>query len=212
MYYRSFRFCITDEHEILLNKGVFKKERLTLKFSRVQNVNIAEPFYFTPIGLVNCIFDAAGSVAQEAVLPGVTKDYAQQMRKRVFDYKAQQQPSVELADTAQSHIEEQSENSLVITNKEIAKFGLMSNMAILALAAIAPFMNVAIDFLEQQFITKIEGFYQQELGMMANAAVFAVITLIIMLVFIAVFLSVTMSLIRFYNYRSEEHTSELQSR
>ena len=201
LYYRSFRFCITDEHEILLNKGVFKKERLTLKFSRVQNVNIAEPFYFTPVGLVNCIFDAAGSVAQEAVLPGVTSGYAQQMRKQVFDYKAQQQPSAEVADTAQSHIEEQGENSLFISNKEIAKFGLMSNMAILALAAIAPFMNVAIDFLEQQFITKIEGFYQQELGMMANAAVFAVITLIFVLVFIAVFLSVTMSLIRFYNYQ-----------
>ena len=62
LYYINFKFCISDDHEILLNKGVFKKERLTLKFSRVQNVNIAEPFYFTPVNLVNCIFDAAGSV------------------------------------------------------------------------------------------------------------------------------------------------------
>ncbi|WP_350608633.1 PH domain-containing protein, partial [Pseudoalteromonas sp. MER144-MNA-CIBAN-0113] len=76
LYYKSFRFCISEEHEILLKKGVFKKERLTLKFARVQNVNIAEPFYFTPINLVNCIFDAAGSVAQEVVLPGITKEHA----------------------------------------------------------------------------------------------------------------------------------------
>ena len=66
-YYQNFKYRITDGHEILLNKGVFKKERLTLKFARVQNVNIAEPFYFQPVNLVNCIFDAAGSSAQEAL-------------------------------------------------------------------------------------------------------------------------------------------------
>jgi len=197
LYYLNFRFCISDDHEILLNKGVFKKERLTLKFGRVQNVNIAEPFYFTPVNLVNCIFDAAGSVSQEAVLPGVTKSYAEQMRKQIFAFKALQQnedeqPALSEADLA--------ENSLRISNKEIAKFGLMSNMAILAIAALAPFINVFIDFLEQKIIYKVEGFYQQELGMLANAATFAMITLIVMLVLMAVMLSVTMSLIRFYNF------------
>lgn len=196
LYYKSFRFCISEEHEILLKKGVFKKERLTLKFARVQNVNIAEPFYFTPINLVNCIFDAAGSVAQEVVLPGITKEHAQQMRKQIFAYKAQQQ------DTVTDNVDHQvtAQSSLFISNKEIAKFGLISNMAILAFAAIAPFINVVIDFLEQKLIAKMEGFYQQELGIVANAAMFAVITLIVLLVIIAVLLSVGMSLIRFYNY------------
>ena len=196
LYYINFKFCISDDHEILLNKGVFKKERLTLKFSRVQNVNIAEPFYFTPVNLVNCIFDAAGSVTQEAVLPGVTKAYAQQMRKQIFAFKAQQQPDEKTPSS--EHFE--AENSLHISNKEIAKFGLMSNMAILAMAAIAPFINVLVDFLEQQIIAKVEGFYQQELGLLASAATFAMITLIALLVLTAVMLSVGMSLIRFYNF------------
>lgn len=196
LYYINFKFCISDDHEILLNKGVFKKERLTLKFSRVQNVNIAEPFYFTPVNLVNCIFDAAGSVTQEAVLPGVTKAYAQQMRKQIFAFKAQQQPDEKTPSS--EHFE--AENSLRISNKEIAKFGLMSNMAILAMAAIAPFINVLVDFLEQQIIAKVEGFYQQELGLLASAATFAMITLIALLVLTAVMLSVGMSLIRFYNF------------
>ncbi|MCK8135472.1 PH domain-containing protein [Pseudoalteromonas sp. 2CM28B] len=196
LYYINFKFCISDDHEILLNKGVFKKERLTLKFSRVQNVNIAEPFYFTPVNLVNCIFDAAGSVTQEAVLPGVTKSYAQQMRKQIFAFKAQQQPDEQTPSS--EHFE--AENSLRISNKEIAKFGLMSNMAILAMAAIAPFINVLVDFLEQQIIAKVEGFYQQELGLLASAATFAMITLIALLVLTAVMLSVGMSLIRFYNF------------
>ena len=197
LYYLNFKFCISDDHEILLNKGVFKKERLTLKFSRVQNVNIAEPFYFTPVNLVNCIFDAAGSVAQEAVLPGVTKSYAEQMRKQIFAFKAQQQTDDEHVEQSEADL---AENSLRISNKEIAKFGLMSNMAILAIAALAPFINVLVDFLEKKIISKVEGFYQQELGMLANAATFAMVTLIVMLVLMAVLLSVSMSLIRFYNF------------
>jgi putative membrane protein len=197
LYYRSFRYSLTDDNEILLNKGVFKKERLTLKFARVQNVNIAEPFYFTPVKLVNCIFDAAGSVSQEVILPGITKKYALQMRKQIFAFKAQQQPEI---NTPQQSDEVVTENSLFITNKEIAKFGLMSNMAILALAAIAPFINIAIDFLEKKLIVKMEGFYQQELGIIANATLLAIITLIVLLVLLAIFLSVGMSLIRFYNF------------
>ncbi|KAA1162751.1 stress protein [Pseudoalteromonas fuliginea] len=197
LYYLNFKFSISSDNEILLNKGVFKKERLTLKFGRVQNVNIAEPFYFIPVNLVNCIFDAAGSVSQEVVLPGVTQDYAQQMRKQIFDFKAQQQQ--EIQNTEQSETDT-IENSLSISNKEIAKFGLMSNMAILAIAAVAPFINLIVDFLEKQIIAKVEGFYQQELGMLASAATFAMITLIVLLVLVAVMLSVTMSLIRFYNF------------
>ena len=76
----------------------------------------------------------------------------------------------------------------------------MSNMAIFALAALAPFINLIVDFLEKQIIAKVEGFYQQELGMLASAATFAMITLIVLLVVVAVMLSVTMSLIRFYNF------------
>ncbi|MGO3442120.1 MAG: PH domain-containing protein [Pseudoalteromonas distincta] len=197
LYYLNFKFSISSDNEILLNKGVFKKERLTLKFGRVQNVNIAEPFYFTPVNLVNCIFDAAGSVSQEVVLPGVTKDYAQQMRKQIFDFKAQQQQ--EAPNTEQSETDT-IENSLSISNKEIAKFGLMSNMAIFAMAALAPFINLIVDFLEKQIIAKVEGFYQQELGMLVSAATFAMITLIVLLVVVAVMLSVIMSLIRFYNF------------
>ena len=115
LYYRNFRFCISSDNEILLNKGVFKKERLTLKFERVQNVNIAEPFYFKPVTLVNCIFDAAGSAAQEAVLPGVTQGYAEQMRKQIFAYKAQQQ----LEPDSEVETDEATEqSSLFISNKE----------------------------------------------------------------------------------------------
>lgn len=203
-YYINFKFCISDEHEILLNKGVFKKERLTLKFLRVQNVNIAEPFYFKPLKLVNCIFDAAGSASQEAVLPGVTNEYGEHLREQVLAYKeAKQHQEKQYNSSEQATYDElsTSQYQLTLRNKEIAKFGLMSNMAILALAALAPFMNAVFDFLERTVINRVETFYQQQVGEWVDAALVAIITLFIMIVAIAVLLSVAMSLIRFYNYQ-----------
>ncbi|MBQ4834058.1 PH domain-containing protein [Pseudoalteromonas sp. MMG010] len=199
LYYLNFKYSISDDNEILLNKGVLQKERLTLKFSRVQNVNIATPFYFTPVNLVNCIFDAAGSTAQEVVLPGVTNEYAQAMRKQIFTYKEKQQIATsDISDDTND--DDYDEKSLLISNKEIAKFGLMSNMAILAFAAAAPFINATINFLEKQLIANLEGFYKQELGLITTAAAFAVATLVVMLFLMAILLSVAMALARFYNF------------
>ncbi|WP_392344421.1 PH domain-containing protein [Pseudoalteromonas prydzensis] len=200
-YYLNFRFCITDEHDILLNKGVFKKERLTLNFLRVQNVNIAEPFYFKPLSLVNCIFDAAGSTSQEAVLPGVTTQYAEQLREQVLAYKATQQQQACAKQQADDLESTEPQQCLTLSNKEVAKFGLMSNMAILALAALAPFMNVAFEFLETAVINRLESFYQQQVGILVDAAALAVFSILVLIVLIAVLLSVLMSLIRFYNYQ-----------
>ncbi|KTF13682.1 PH domain-containing protein [Pseudoalteromonas sp. H105] len=197
-YYINFRFCITDDHDIMLNKGVFKKERLTLSFLRVQNVNIAEPFYFKPLGLVNCIFDAAGSVSQEVVLPGVTTHYAESMREQVLTYKEVEDK--ELTSSSSQYVQNDPLLSLMLSNKEVAKFGLMSNMAILALAALAPFMNVIFDYLEDAVIKRLEVFYEQEVGTLVNAAALAVFSILFLVILVAVLLSVIMSLIRFYNY------------
>ena len=198
-YYRNFKYRITDGHEILLNKGVFKKERLTLKFARVQNVNIAEPFYFQPVNLVNCIFDAAGSSAQEAVIPGVKLSYAEQVREQVMEFKAQlqqqEQPSIEQSEATDKP------KTLTISNAEIAKFGLMSNMAILALAALAPFMNVIFEYLEKTIINRLEAILNEQAAFVGSAAAIAVLIMVVAIVLCAILLSVVMALVRFFNFQ-----------
>ena len=198
-YYRNFKYRITDDNEILLNKGVFKKERLTLKFARVQNVNIAEPFYFQPVNLVNCIFDAAGSSAQEAVIPGVKLSYAEQVREQVMAFKAQLQQE-DLQPIEQSEATDK-QQSLTISNGEIAKFGLMSNMAILALAALAPFMNVIFEYLEKTIINRLEAILNEQAAFVGSAAAIAVLIMVITIVLCAILLSVVMALVRFFNFQ-----------
>ena len=199
-YFINFKYRISSEQEILLNKGVFKKERLTLKFARVQNVNIAEPFYFQPLNLVNCIFDAAGSNAQEVVIPGVKLNHAEQVREQVMAFKAQlQQESSDeqvIPDEAVS-----SSQTLSISNAEIAKFGLISNMAILALAALAPFINAIFEFLETAFIDRLEAVFNEQAVFIGSAATMAIMAAVLLMILVAVLLSVVMALVRFFNFQ-----------
>ncbi len=199
IYYRNFKYCISDDNEILLNKGVFKKERLTLKFARVQNVNIAEPFYFQPVKLVNCIFDAAGSSAQEAVIPAVKLSYAEQVREQVMAFKAQLQ-EIDQASIAQPEPCTDTQ-TLTISNSEIAKFGLMSNMAILAMAAFAPFINVIFDYLEKTIINRLEAMLNEQAVFVGSAAAIAVLIMFVAIVLCAILLSIVMALVRFFNFQ-----------
>jgi putative membrane protein len=195
LYYLNFRYKITD-HEIVLRKGVFKKERVTLNFAKVQNVNLATPFYFAPFSLVNCHFDAAGSSQQEVVLPGISNDYANIMRDQIFNYSAKPQQSEIHAE--QSEIAHSPE--LTLTNFEVAKFGLMSGMMFLVLAALAPFTEQITDYIKQDFAAPLTELIANSLNSNEHAEIAAGTIIVLSGIGIFVLASVLGALIRFYNF------------
>ena len=137
LYYWSFRFMAKDG-EILIHRGVIRKERLNLRYDRVQNVNIATPFYYTPFKLVNCVIESAGSKTTEVELPGVNEAFALTMRSEVF--MAEQKVGVKEEDK-QLNDTDTSEPMLKISNWESAKSGLTSYFAFIVMAAFAPFLE-----------------------------------------------------------------------
>ncbi|AXT31878.1 stress protein [Pseudoalteromonas tunicata] len=197
LYYLNFRFKVSD-HEVILKKGVFKKERITLNFAKIQNINIAVPFYFQPFKLVNCTFDAAGSAKQEVGLPGIAETAAILMRETVFNYKQQQAPLVSAAETVTLEVDELPIFSL--KNKEVAKFGLMSSMMAVVLVVAAPFSEHIVRFTKQEFVKPLVVIYQQ---FVPNAAAGALAIATVVFALVAFFLSVSIlgSLLRFYNYQ-----------
>jgi putative membrane protein len=72
VYQRRFRFRL-DEDAICVRKGVFKKQELRIRFARIQNVQIAEPFYLRPFGLVLFSLETPGAVEKEVELPGISR-------------------------------------------------------------------------------------------------------------------------------------------
>jgi putative membrane protein len=57
---------------IELRRGVLKKEHLLLAKSRIQELQVQQPFYFRPLQLFTVSLDSAGSQQQEFYLTGLT--------------------------------------------------------------------------------------------------------------------------------------------
>lgn len=82
-YFATFRFQMGQD-QIRVRQGLFSRELITLHYDRIQNVNISTPFYFQPFDLVNCRIDSAGSQAAEIELPGIKREVAEDLNRRVL--------------------------------------------------------------------------------------------------------------------------------
>jgi len=81
--YLRFQFCITD-NKVLVRSGVIHKEELVVEFNRIQNINIKEPLYMRPFGLVLLSIDTAGSKSKEITLGGIKKPLALTLRATIL--------------------------------------------------------------------------------------------------------------------------------
>lgn len=139
-YYLSFGYYLDPERKVfLLKRGVFVNDRITLAFSRVQNVNQSQPFYFRPFKLVNLALDSAGSSAKEITIPGVRVSQAQSIRETLQDFKQEQNQdqteerfASEASSSEHSEPDGELENSskIALGLKELIQFGL-SNQSVL---------------------------------------------------------------------------------
>lgn len=208
-YYLTFRFKVSG-HDVVLHTGVFSKQRTTLNFSRIQNVNLATPFYFQPFLLVNCHFDAAGSAQQEVGLPGVSLAYAETLREQVFNYKKTHQAEVESAALAPELEASKGAPVLTLSNKEVAKFGLMSGMAFLVLAAFAPFVEQLGQLIKlhmvMPFVAEVEHLVRDH----DTAIGVAVLSIMLGGVLLLISFSLAGALIRFYNFELYQDGNKLK--
>lgn len=69
--WRSTLFRVSAQG-IELSRGVLQKEHLLLAKSRVQELQVQQPFYFRPLQLFTVSLDSAGSQQQEFYLTGLT--------------------------------------------------------------------------------------------------------------------------------------------
>ncbi|WP_438863553.1 PH domain-containing protein [Neptunicella sp.] len=212
LYWWNYKFRIQD-NEILVDQGVFKKQRLNLNFSRVQNVNIAIPFYFSPFKLVNCIFDSAGSSKAEVNLPGVSGDFATQVRQAVFNYHRQQhdnsRSSQDVENQTETAIHDSGELVLQLDNKEAAKYGLTNMTVLVLLAAFMPFIDDIGELTKRYVIPEIEHILTFMGIELQNGKAVAAIVLLILVVAVVIGFSVLAALLRYYNFRLFDDQSKL---
>jgi putative membrane protein len=82
MSHRRFRFRLEDD-AIRVRQGIFERKELRVRFERVQNLSLSQPFYLRPFGLVRFALETAGGQQREVELPGISRELAGRMRERI---------------------------------------------------------------------------------------------------------------------------------
>ena len=87
VYHRRFRFRLEDD-AVRVRRGLIEQKELRIRFARVQNIQIGEPFYFRPFGLVRFSLQTPGAAEKEVELPGIPRALAMTMRDRISQLRA----------------------------------------------------------------------------------------------------------------------------
>lgn len=86
IYHRRFRFRL-EEDAVRVRRGLFEQKELRVRFARVQNIQLGQPFYFRPFGLVRFSLETPGTAGSEIELPGISRELAERMRDRITEVR-----------------------------------------------------------------------------------------------------------------------------
>ncbi|MCC5865631.1 MAG: PH domain-containing protein [Wenzhouxiangella sp.] len=138
IYHRRFRFRL-EEDAVRVRRGLLVRRELRIRFGRVQNIQLGQPFYFRPFGLVRFSLETPGAAEKEVELPGIPMALAEQMRDRIAGV-AEPSPDCEhleaAADDEIVSIPAESEQLLfAVTSWRLFVHGLSSNQIWLLVGA-----------------------------------------------------------------------------
>ncbi|WP_371187495.1 PH domain-containing protein [Thalassotalea maritima] len=148
-----FQYRLTEQ-QIEIRSGVFARKYIDLPFAKIQNVELAEPFYYRPFNYCCMQFDTAGSARQEAKIVAVHKPFAIQLKQQILASQKNKSISLEQTESLTSDTESttsstHNEADEVILDRrnldDLVIHGLTNNRIWLILAGLMPFIDGLLD-------------------------------------------------------------------
>lgn len=81
-WHRRFRFRVTAAG-VQVRQGVLKRREVRVDWDRVRNVDLRQPLYFRPLGIVGAVLETAGGQSEEVCLDAIPLAEAEQLRESV---------------------------------------------------------------------------------------------------------------------------------
>lgn len=193
----AFQFRV-HEQRVEIKRGVFKKLRLNIPFSKIQDIKIEQPFYYRFSNTRLLALDTAGSAKQEANLVALSDEHAQLLSSAILASKSAPTSTDNPVETCSGE-----ENVQILnrrTLKDLILHGITNNRVWIIFGVSSPFIDDAIRQLDHWVtFVNFESLYSvDELGL-------ALVSVYILLTVFAVFFSVTLlsvigAIVTFYDY------------
>jgi len=211
IFHRRFRFRIEDD-AVRVRQGLIEKKELRVRFARVQTVQIGQPFYFKPFGLVRFTLETPGGQQSEVELPGIPRGLAEDMRDRIIGLQSDS-PAVLDPEAADSSDASLADSALAGTSLyqastwRLFRHGLSSNQIWLLAGLAAWFFGTLSErFGEwadaQGWFVDIDPTAWELLWLFVGGLIVALLGLLLVL-------SGLLSIVRFHGFRLSDHGDRL---
>ena len=187
--YFTFQYDF-NKNDFIVKKGFFKKTKLSVPLSKIQQINLNQNFIHKFLNLYEIQMDTAGSDSKEVSIKAVTKNIADEIKEFTYILKTN--------NNVQSNVQKETESkSLKIDFYTLIKTGLTSRYLQTLGFIIALFFGALeyLDALGINFIPSFSSFIKN-----GNFGFIAILVYII-LIFLAVFATNLIStIIKFYKF------------
>lgn len=86
--FNNFKFQVSNDY-FVLQKGIFKKQRLEISLLKIQNVHISQNFLQRFLGVVGLSIDTAGDKTTEVIIKSLTTEKALALKKLLVNSEIQ---------------------------------------------------------------------------------------------------------------------------
>lgn len=193
--WQTFRYEVTEK-EIRIKKGVFKKENSFIQRTRIQSIQIDQPFLFRLVKLARLRIETAGGTGMgaEVDLPGV-------LMKDAHELKTMLQAGESFS------VEESPERKQIIKTLKVPTSRLVIAAALSAnFGYIFAGLGVLYEYVDDLINPWIQDAYEQ----IVTQSILAIIILVFFILCIAYILSIILYVIRFGNFMVERYEKHLQ--
>ncbi len=189
--------------KVLINDGVFKKNKRVITFDRIQNINILQPIYFKFFNLVTLQIQTAGAKGNEADLAGIPESLANVLRNTILEKQSQflsnkDQSDEKLIDNLP---EQETETIATASIFDLVKYAISSNGMFWFFIILAPIMGMLDDILEKVFTKEdMQGFIDL-LGGGLTGEILAGFLFVFTILFLMFLFSIIGAIFRYYRYQ-----------
>lgn len=89
LIYRYMRFDVQD-YDLVLEQGVFTRVRTVIPYRRIQHTDVKQGMVERFYGLASLVIYTAGTRTAAAVIPGLSADYAEELRSHLRRFAAEE--------------------------------------------------------------------------------------------------------------------------